>query len=344
MKSPLITSSPADGPRIAQFLETAFHIGPHHPSVQPDHLFWKYWSVREDWEGSRSFLLEREGNILAHGAVWPSWLRTEDETLRGGKVIDWAAAARPPGAGIALMKALAPETLDLIFALGGSEDTRKILPFAGFRPFNEVWSFARPLRATAQAATHQSRDWKLPARWLRNTWWSWKSARPGPRLTSRPVSPDQIRSWPRPAKAVHVFERTPQAFDYYSRCGLVRSRLFAVDFDGKECGYFYLVFAPGQARVADAWCSLADAGAWGGVYALAIERALEDGHANEITASAGIAVARRALDACGFRITGRDRLMVYDPGSKLEANASIHFQMIDNDVFFRHAGRPEYET
>jgi len=345
MKPVLVRSSPEDASKIAAFLCQVFHAGPEDAVARPEHMHWKYWAEREDWPGSRSFRLEREGVIVAHGAAWPSEVRPPSgPVLRGAQVIDWAGEPSAPGAGLALMKKIAPEYVDLIFALGGSEATRKILPVFGFKPFNEILFFAKPLRPFSQVATHQRRDWRSPARLLRNLGWSWRSTRLAPGWTSRAVDGGEIRSWPEPGGGVTVLGRDAQRFRYFARCASIRSQLYMVERDGGEAGYFYLVFVPGQARVADAWSTAGDVGSWMQIYALAITRALEDRGTNEITAWAGLESAQGGLAQCGFECRGRERLMIYDPQKALDPSARLHFQMVDNDAFFRHSGRAEYET
>jgi hypothetical protein len=343
MKPVFVQSSPEDAPKIAEFLRKVFHAGAEDAVARPDHMHWKYWEEREDWPGSRSFRLERDGVIVAHGAPWPSTVHIPDgAALRGAQVIDWAAEPSAPGSGLTLMKNIAPEHVDLIFALGGSEATRKILPVFGFRPFNELWTFAKPLRPWAQMATHQHQNWKSAARLIRNLGWSLSPASPAPGWSSRAVEAGEIRNWPAPRDGTTVLGRDAQRFRYFEKCKMIRAQLYVVDREGREAGYFYLVFVPGQARVADAW-SISVEG-WKQVYALAIARALEDRRTNEITTIAGLEDAQRALEQRGFQRRGAERLMIYDPKKTLDAPARLHFQMIDNDAFFRHSGRPEYET
>lgn len=341
MKPVFVRSAPEDAPKIAQFLVKAFSTGPDDMIARPNLMHWKYWADRADWPGSRSFRLERDGVIVAHGAPWPSSVHTPGgAVLRGAQVLDWAADPSTPGAGLALMKHVAPENVDLIFALGGSDATRRALPAIGFKPFNEVVFYAKPLRPFAQIASHQYQNWKSPARLLRNLAWSRRSPI-APGWSSRAVAANQIRAWPE-AGVANVLGRDANKFDYFSKCDLIRSRLYTIEREGREAGYFYLVFVPGQARIADAWAI--DPDGWSQLYALAIECALEDPGTNEITAIAGLESAQVALEQCGFRRRLVERLMIYDPKKMLDPSARLHFQMIDNDAFFRHSGRPDYQT
>ena len=343
MKPVFVASSPEDAPKIAQFLVKAFATAPDDVIARPDLMHWKYWAERADWSGSRSFRLERAGVIVAHGAPWPSFVRTPaGAVLRSAQVLDWAADPSTPGAGLALMKHIAPEHVDLIFALGGSDATRRALPAIGFKPFNDIFFFAKPLRPFAQIVSHQFRNWKSPARLIRNFVWSRRLAAPARGWSSRPVDASNIHAWPESGGGATILVRDAKKFEYFSKCDLVRSRLYSVEREGREAGYFYLVFVPGQARIADAWAI--DPEGWTQLYALAIEQALEDPGTNEVTAIAGLEGAQQALEQCGFRRRRVERLMIYDPKKTLDPSARLHFQMIDNDAFFRHSGRPDYET
>lgn len=346
MKPVFRAASPSDAPKVAAFLRSVFAASPEAAAFSPDLLHWKFWADREGMEGSRSFVLEQEGAILAHGALWPSTVLTPSGAiLPAAQVIDWAADSASPGAGLALMKNIS-KSVDLIFALGGSESTKRILPIFGFRPLNEIQSFAKPLRPIRQILTHQWTNWKSPLRLARNSWWSVSPPSPQPESgwSSRQVEAEEIGIWPAPREGLAVLRRGAPGFRYCSGSGVLKTTLHLVEYNGAQAGYFYLAFVPGLARIADAWAVNADPAAWKQVYALAIRRARQEPGINEITSIAGIECAQRALAACGFRLRQADSLMLYDPRKKLQAPDPLHFQLIDNDAFFRHSGRPEYET
>jgi hypothetical protein len=344
MKPVFRAGLPADAAGIEAFLREVFHAEAG-GALAPELLQWKYWADRGDGQQSRSFLLEGEAGILAHGATWPSTVLTSyGRPLDGAQVIDWAAADGAPGAGLAIMKNVS-KLIDLIFALGGSETTRRILPIFGFRAQNEIGFFAKPLRPVRQILSHQHRNRRLAARLFRNAWWSMTPAlRLGPGWSSREVSGEEIQVWPEPRDGVAVMRRDAAAFRYFSGAAGVRTTLQLAEFRGKQAGYFYLVFAPGQARIADAWAAEADPEMWKGVYTLAIRRAMQERGINEIVSIAGTEPARQALAGCGFRLRRTDPLMVYDSRKQLQASDHLHFQLVDNDAYFRHGGRPEYET
>jgi hypothetical protein len=105
--------------------------------------------------------------------------------------------------------------------------------------------------------THQYRwHWKTPARLLRNGWWSlcprisvgeWASVRADPR---------EYTLWPSPMPGITVFKRDPDKYRYLARCPLIETGFYIVSRGAAVVGYFVLTFAPGQARIADAWTSI----------------------------------------------------------------------------------------
>src|SRR5205823_7501108 len=134
------------------------------------HMRWKYWSPRPDWPGSRGFTARYHGAIVAHAAAWPVRLLVPGKVVPAVHVIDWAADPEYPGAGVWLMRQIVAR-VPVAIATGGSEITRRILPVIGFHPHGVLCWFARPVRPLAQALTTSERNWRLPARLVRNTWW-----------------------------------------------------------------------------------------------------------------------------------------------------------------------------
>jgi hypothetical protein len=129
MKPSLRASTPADAPAIVELLLQAGL----RPNVEPQSLQWKYWQVRGDWTGSRSFVLVRGSEILAHAGIVPGMCSRAGGRVRVIHMIDWAARQDVPGAGVSLMKYVGRFT-DVLLSIGGSAQTRAILPSLGSRP------------------------------------------------------------------------------------------------------------------------------------------------------------------------------------------------------------------
>ena len=344
MKSTLRYTTESDAPAIATFLSRVFEMPIDHPTVLSDNLRWKYWAPHPGaWPGSRSAVLERERTVVAHAAAWPLRLRTDAADLEAVHVIDWAADAAAAGAGVSIMKQMTKQ-VPVTIAVGGSDITRRILPPFGFKVQHEIRLYARPLQPLRQALTHQSKNWKLPARFIRNLAWRYRPALELEHGWSlRPSAPESIPDsvLPAPSAKLAVFARSSPLFEYLARCPVAKSALYIVEHNGSPKGYFCLFLIPGAARVADAW-AISDE-AWRAVYTGAAQEARRHGAAEIVTVSA-LPAAERALAACGYRPRGDETLVVYDPGGRLPAGLTCHVQMIDSDKAFWHRGTPDYVT
>ena len=345
MSSEFRQTSAEDSAGIAALLGAVFELGADELAVRPDHMHWKYWEPRAAWPGSRSYVIDRAGSLQAHGAAWPFSMRYGDRRITGIKVIDWAADKRAVGAGVALMRQMS-RLADITYGLGGTEGTLRILPALGFRPAREMRTYARPLRPLAQAVSHQYKNWKLPARVVRNWLWTRVPVPPRPRdWSSVEIGASQIPPAAAGAQSgVLPMERPAELFEYLSRCPVIQSKLFAVRDKGGMAGHFCLVFVPGVARIADAWIPSSRPADWAELYSLAIREAMRAPGACEIMTQSSLNCAWEGLEACGFRFTGKDTLMIYDPGNRLSGDVVPHFQLIDNDAVFLHSGRPFYAT
>ncbi len=162
MKSTFRPTSVDDLVPLSQFLGRVFAFGPSAPSLSPAVMAWKYWDQRDDWAGPRSYVLEKDGAIVAHAGVWPTTFGSGENAVRGIHMIDWASAKEAAGAGVALVQKLAALS-DFMVGIGGTEMTRKVLPAFGFAEHTRVWRGARPLRPLRQIMTHQYRNLKLVA-------------------------------------------------------------------------------------------------------------------------------------------------------------------------------------
>jgi hypothetical protein len=139
--------------------------------VNPSMLRWKYWEPCEDCPEPRSFVMERDGRIIAHVGLWSVKVRTAAKRERGVHAMDWDADPQERGAGASLSMGLT-KSYDFVYGMGGSEMTRSILPKLGFRTVAEALTWARPLRPWRHMLKYQSKDLRLLLRFARNIWWS----------------------------------------------------------------------------------------------------------------------------------------------------------------------------
>ena len=336
----------AEAPSIRELLLTNFPASDNAPAFSLAHLAWKYFSPHPSWKTSRSFVYESDGSLIAHACAWPFTLRRSGTSIEGVHPIDWVANATVPGGGALLLRNVRA-LREISICVGGTDVARTVIAKSGFRPHGEVHTYARPLRPLRQAFTHQHRNWKLPARFIRNSWWARTRADDRDReWSAQRVEPEQVPEevLPDPAQNMSAAERSPGIFRYFLQCPITRYQLYVVSQRSRAVGYFMLSFVPGQARVADAWSVPATTESWKALYALAVSAALDEGSASELSAATSLTGASAALEGCGFRRFDSVPIMVFDPGKRLAGIEAIHFQMIDNDFSFLHSGEPRYLT
>ena len=301
-------------------------------------MAWKYWDPRPDWPEPRSYLYERDGELQGHVALWPAvW---PPPGPRGVHMIDWAAVRESPGAGLAMVQKLA-RMYDFIIAIGGAEMTRKVLPAYGFAEVARTWMAARPLRPVAQALDHQSRNWKLPVRVVRNWWWSRSPAASAPaEWSASAITPAEI-AVEAPAQSI---PRTPEFFAYLLGCPAARSSLYALRRGGKPEGHFALSVVRGQARLAGVWLRQPSEEAWRAAFLLAQRAARAIAGANEFGAKGTDGASRRAAESAGLRMAGAGPVFLLDKKGLFPKVQEFQFQLIDDDGAFLDLGRADYLT
>jgi hypothetical protein len=333
---------PSDLPRITELLIRAFKSPPDAPYISPRLMQWKYWQPREDWAGPRSYVLERNGILFAHIGIWPATLlNTKGERITGVHIIDWAAARNSPGAGTDLMKKLA-EMFDFVYCIGGSHSAQKVLPALGFTQYTTTWRGARPLRPVRQILSHPDRNWKLPARLVRNFLWSiypavaaqngWKSA-----PTTPQDSADLLKSI---SSGTPSFPRSQAFFDYLRNCPNATVQLHTVHDPHGPRGFFALARVFHQVRLAGLWLRDPDFESLRQAYILAQHSAAEITGVYEFVALNTQGQSCDAASSAGLHLSAGPIVYVLDKKQNLSAN--IQFQLCDNDAFFSHNGRASY--
>jgi hypothetical protein len=346
MKSSLRPTSVHDLGALSEFLACAFHTGPSAPFLNPDLMAWKYWDRRDDWSAPRGYVLEREGAIVAHAGIWPTIFGAGSDAVRGIQMIDWASSRDWPGGGLALVQKLGA-MFDFIYSIGGSEMTQKVLPAFGFAELAQEWRGVRPLRPLRQALTHQTRDWKLVPRLLRNLTWAMPPAgNPKGGWNAVEIHPRDI---PSELDRTHIFGSRPAAFfEYLLRCPTARFGLYGI-IDGSattpgraQMGHFAIGVVRGQARVAGVWLREPTQESWAAAYVLAQRTALRLKGVNEIVAAGTNGSSRQGAAQAGFRIMQGPPVYVLDKNKKLPVSPEMQFQLCDDDAAFLDTGAVSY--
>jgi hypothetical protein len=346
MKSSLRPTSIYDLNALSKFLRTAFDAGPAAPFLDPAVMAWKYWDRREDWSSPRSYVLERDGAIVAHAGLWPITFGAGAGAVRGIKMIDWASAKESPGGGLALVQKLAG-MFDFIYSIGGSEMTCKVLPAFGFVEYKRQWRGARPLRPVRQILTHQTRNWKLVPRLARNSLLAMAKGRnPYNRWKAIEIEPERIsgESYVVRAEDVSFTARPPAFFEYLMRSPAARFSLYGIMADRELQGHFVISVLRAQARVAGVWLREPCQQSWAAAFSLARQIALGLKGVNEVVVFGTESPSRTGAAQAGFRIMPGPLVYMLDKRKRLSLAPDFQFQLADGDLAFLDSGKSSYWT
>jgi hypothetical protein len=245
---------------VIELICGAFSIDRTAPFLDPGLLDWKYYNPRPDWPGSRSYAWMAGEEIAAHACLCPvTYPLPGGGQITGSQFIDWAAGRRVAGAGGLLVRKLA-SLLDVLLAIGGSDDTLQLLPKLGFRVAGKIEFFVRVMRPWRQFRTDPfPRGWKAGPRLVRNWLWSRTQLPRAPaKWTCSPVSAfdtshEGLLEAPVPFPASR---RTAALMNYWLRCpGAAISAYLVSDGSGPK-GWFLLSRIAGVMRIADLRVSL----------------------------------------------------------------------------------------
>ncbi len=340
-------STPEDLPRITALLEDVFGSS---PSFAPEVMRWKYWQPRGDWSGPRSYIYEKAGGVVAHGGIWPVRFPYRERPNEGVHVIDWAGARGSPGTGIALMLKLS-QIYDFIYAIGGSDDTRRVLPGIGFVEIAQAWTAARPLRPVRQILADARLNWKLPARFARNWLWSLSGGRSvSPEWSASETSPARLTldfATARDFLAAPPFLAAPHGapfFEYLLGCPVARFRLYELSRNSAVLGHFVLGSVRGQIRVGGVWLRDPDPDAFQAAFTVAGRIARECPGACELTVTGSAGPSESAAVLAGLRLRRHAPVYLLSKKTAFRFPAGYQFQMVDDDEAFLDPGRPCYLT
>jgi hypothetical protein len=336
VKATFRATIPNDQAQLSDLLAEAFDIHSTAGSLlNPAMMAWKYWAARDDWSEPRSYALERDGRLIAHAGIWPMVFPGENPT-RGVQMIDWCAAKNCPGVGVTLMQKLAAR-FDFMYSIGGSDMTSKVLPAFGFEEATQVWTAARPLRPLRQLFTHQTVNWKLAPRLVRN--WAWANSPAAGSLGDWKTI--ALRASEIPAGC------TPRAgafFEYLLHCPLVNYELHGIANDRGVQGHFVIGVVRAQARIAGVWLRNPSEENWRIAYTLAQQTAHRLVGANEVIARGSVGTSEQAAAEAGLRIIKKTPVYLLNKKGKLNLPADFQFQLCDDDSAFLDSGRTSYYT
>jgi hypothetical protein len=334
-----IHASQARCEEIAEFFISAF--GPGLPPVllSPQFLQWKFFEERPDWAGSRSYVAQQGDRIAAHACVWPTGFRTPSGNIGCSHLLDWAADPAVAGAGVTLYRHLMQLT-DIVLAIGGSRQARRLLPKIGFRPYGTLEYYARVVRPFRQ---YRQRPRPSPLREIarlgRNTLWSlspYGAMDPRWSATRREQAGDwldQVVS----RFASSTFcpgRRSAASVNYLLACPAAVNSLYSLACDGLERGYFVLNEVQGQTRVVDLFLNSEEPAEWEAACRVAFRTAASLATTCEVVAATSLPWLAGIFRGCGFRKSDDRPIMLCDPRQLLTGAPRLQIQMADSDAFY----------
>ncbi len=320
---------------LRRFLAGAFGTGEGAPFLDTCLLEWKYFCERPGWAGARSYIVRRGDAIAAHGCAHPVRFLAPAGAVSSTRVIDWAAAGAVPGAGVLLLSKFAG-LADTLLALGGSPETRAILPKVGFRHVGELRMYARPVRLWRQLRLRGGNLGRSVARLARNLAWKARPLAGAPAgWLARKVTRFGEIPVPSPFDGVTVAERTSELLNAMLCCPGAFMEGYEILREGATAGYFLLSRVRGQARIADLWV---ENGEWRAAYALAARAAAANPETVEVMAACATMEEREAIEAAGFAGRGSEPVFLYDPAGRLRT--PLRITLLDGDEFY--LDNPDY--
>lgn len=346
MNAAIRATQHTDLPALAEFMARVYHFEPADYHADPQFLDWKYLHSREGWEGSRSYVLEKDGQIVAHCGICPVTFHLPDRPpVNSVTLTDWAADPAAPGVGVMLYRqlmAMAPTS----FVIGGAPATRLMVPRIGFRHVGEALTYAAWLRPWREFRTRPRTGKSIlrllhglthPTRSPRQTTAGWDFAPVNQFDDSQfddsqfddsllPLLNDTKRTWT-------FCGRTIEDLNYVLKCPHLNMQGFLLRRQGQLIGYF--IIGRGnpdwEARLLDLVVNSADADDWNSACAAVTKAAQLDPEVCRIRALATFPILSQALARNGYWCQYKEPIMIHDPTNALDRAFPISFQLIDGD-------------
>jgi hypothetical protein len=305
--------------------------------ADPKVLAWKYLRPRADWSGGRGFVIERDREIVAHIGVVPAIFELADgRRVCGGTLIDWAASASAPGAGVALGRNLMSR-LRTAFVIGGSTLTREILPKARFHPRARAISYVRWIRPwneflarpkSARSAIRLCHGLAYALRSVPASSKEWESVP----ISHFPQSCESLLQ--RRSKWMTSCQRSVDTLNYMLECPAVAIKAFLLKRDGAVAGYFLIGKAAWEGRIVDIFVDSGDVDDWAFGYGQAVDTAAQEKEVCRVRAMASIPLLQEALIKNGFWVQQEYPVMVKDTKNALHEAFPINLQLFEADAAY----------
>jgi hypothetical protein len=335
MRGTLRVTDTSDLRALAKFLVRVYKFEPSDFHFDPGLLEWKYLYPRTGWLGGRSYLLEREGNIVAHAGVCPASVRLPSgQVVSSLTVMDWAADSAIPLAGITLFRKLMGMATTC-FIIGGNPVTRQILPHIGFRPAGEAPTYsvwlrpwgefrARPCTLRAVLRLLHGFAHPVPMRSRRSRDWDFVPVSEFDD-SLQPILNGARRTWT-------ICLRTIADLNYLLKCPLLEVRGFLLRHQSHLGGYFIMGKSGWEARLLDFVVDSEDINDWKRACAAVTNAALLDPEVCRLRVLSTVPILSQALEWNGYWCQYKEPIALYDPNDAMSGAFPVSFQFFDGDA------------
>jgi hypothetical protein len=335
-------STPDDGPAIVALLRGAGLT----PNSEERDLNWKYWRERADRPGSRSFVLTKGSEIVAHSGIVPGTCAWNGRRATIFHLTDWAASRTQVGAGVMLLRHLGG-LADALMGVGGSRDTLRVRPMLGFRPWNTATGYVRTLHPLRRLAGEPHLSWRSLPRFARSMLWTFTApSRQGDDWKWRKLTPAQVQTvdsvLPSANATTAVLERSTALFEYTLQCPMAAMALHSLEQADKIRGYFLLALVPGQARLVDCWVDSDQPSDWRALVLCAVNAAKQAPAIAELVTVASDPMLSSCLLQSGFHARWTAAVDVLASKEFGPPPTCLRFQMLDSDAAYYHPGNAEF--
>jgi hypothetical protein len=327
------TTKRSDLHALSAFLVRAYKFEPSDFHFDPQLLEWKYLYPRSDWQFDRSYLLERDGNIVAHAGVCPVTFRLPTgQTVRSLTILDWAAEAKT-GLGVVLFRKLM-QMAPTSFVIGGAPVTREVVPRIGFRHVGDAPTYAAWLRPLQEFRIRPRNGRSLlrllhglthpvPTRTCRTKQWEFVLVRQFDD-SLQPILNRGKRPWT-------SCQRTVADLNYSLQCPHLKMQGFLLRREGRLAGYFILGNSDWETRVLDIVVDSEVIDDWKYACVALTNAALLDPASCRIRILSTMPLLTRALVWNGYWHQYKEPILLHDPAHTLSSAFPVHFQYLDGD-------------
>ena len=333
MPARITTATPERIPELSSFLRDVFQFPPDAPSFRPDLMHWKYFEPHPWWPDGRSYILENQGVIAAHGCITPVRFLSKGRSVESAQVIDWAASGAAPGGGVVIYR-YCLSLLGTLLAIGGSEITQRLIPTVRwFRKRCDMNLYARPLHALRYFAVSPHRSARTVLKVTRNFAWSLSPRLPDTSQWRCTPVPDFERV-STPSDSFIAIQRTAEWLNYFLRCPASHFQALVLSDGGQWHGYALLSFVGPQARIVDFAIDSADAKEWLGALSAVIRWVALQPGVGEIAGGSSLDFFQRLYTAAGMRLRTSWPVYLADPKGCISQDAELEINFLIGDASF----------